>query len=54
MMGIRDITHQKRHSLASFPNETINLAVTNMTAAEMFVKKLPISHIGLTKHGGMS
>jgi hypothetical protein len=42
-MGIEDITRQKRHSLASFPNETINLTFTDMTAAEMFVKET--SHI---------
>lgn len=38
MMGIKAITHQKRHYLVSLPNETINLAVIDMTAAGMFVK----------------
>lgn len=43
MMSIKDITRQRLRSLPSFSNETINLAVTDMTAAEMFVEQT--SHI---------
>lgn len=43
MMGIKDIIRQRLRSLPSFSNETINLAVNDMTAAEIFVEQT--SHI---------